>query len=182
MRRIEVALEGAERIAGARHLDLDHLGAEVGEQHAGGRAGDEGAHVEHADAFKRSCHSSSSPTHSLARSSRGVENGRPFDKLGSERAWASVARASRVDRQGETPCASASRTRPTPPSALRTRTASPCAGATWSARSSARWISPATSGCWSPARSRTRTRPSSPTRSCARSPSTAWCRAWSPRG
>ena len=49
MRGIEAALEGAERIAGLGMLDLDHFGAEIGEQHAGGGAGDEGSHFEHPD-------------------------------------------------------------------------------------------------------------------------------------
>ena len=49
MRRIELALEGAERIAALGMLDLDHLRAEIGEQHSGGRAGDERPHLEHSD-------------------------------------------------------------------------------------------------------------------------------------
>ena len=51
VRAVEAALEGAERVAGARLLDLDHVGAEVGEQHRRRRAGDEGALLEHAHAL-----------------------------------------------------------------------------------------------------------------------------------
>src|SRR5690606_9289597 len=57
MGRIEPALEAAERIARARLLHLDHFRAEVRQQHAGRRAGDESAHVEHAYACQRFCHS-----------------------------------------------------------------------------------------------------------------------------
>src|SRR3546814_6646005 len=43
MRAVQPALESPERIAGARLLDLDHVGAQVGQQHAGRRAGNERA-------------------------------------------------------------------------------------------------------------------------------------------
>ncbi len=52
MRRIEPAIEGAERIAGLRPLDLDHVGAEVGQMHAGRRTGDVGPHFDDADVLE----------------------------------------------------------------------------------------------------------------------------------
>ena len=44
-----------------RRLDLDHVGAEVGEQPAGVRAGEHPAQVEHLDALERCCHQRSLP-------------------------------------------------------------------------------------------------------------------------
>jgi hypothetical protein len=44
----------AQFVTGARALDLDHLGAEVGQQPAGRRRGDEAAELEDAETGKRS--------------------------------------------------------------------------------------------------------------------------------
>jgi hypothetical protein len=45
--------EPAVRIALVGRFDLDHLGAEVGHDGRGGRAGDEAADVQHEDAVER---------------------------------------------------------------------------------------------------------------------------------
>src|SRR3546814_18261612 len=47
MRAVQAVLERPERIACARQFDLDHIGAEVGQQHRGRRPGDEGAVFNH---------------------------------------------------------------------------------------------------------------------------------------
>ena len=57
MRAVEAALEGAERVARARLLDLDDVGAQVAQHHAAGRPGDERALLEHAHAFQYFDHS-----------------------------------------------------------------------------------------------------------------------------
>ena len=51
-------------VAGGR-LDLDHLGAEVGEQDAAERAGDVLRVLDHADALERSAHDSPSPRRAI---------------------------------------------------------------------------------------------------------------------
>jgi hypothetical protein len=43
---------GAQRVGPARQLDLDHLGAHVGQQPRAVGAGDQGAQFEHSDAFE----------------------------------------------------------------------------------------------------------------------------------
>ena len=62
MRAVEAAFEGAKRVAGARLLDLDHVRAQVAEQHGAGRAGDERALFEHPHAFQYFDHWSPSRT------------------------------------------------------------------------------------------------------------------------
>jgi hypothetical protein len=47
---------GAGEIAAPRRLDLDHVGALIGENHGAVRAGNDGAQVEDADAVQRSGH------------------------------------------------------------------------------------------------------------------------------
>ena len=56
VRAVEAALEGAERVARAGLLDLDHVRAQVAQQHAAGRAGDEGALLEHAHVLQHFDH------------------------------------------------------------------------------------------------------------------------------
>jgi hypothetical protein len=53
VRRIELALIGAERIARFGLLDLDDVRAEICEQHARSGASDERAHFEHRDVLER---------------------------------------------------------------------------------------------------------------------------------
>ena len=62
MRGVEPALERAERIAGDGLLHLDHIRAEISEDHARRRTGDEGAHFEHSNARERSCSHPPDPT------------------------------------------------------------------------------------------------------------------------
>jgi hypothetical protein len=49
---IQTALEGAERVAAAGALDLDHVGAEIGQIHRRRRAGDEGSHLDDPEALQ----------------------------------------------------------------------------------------------------------------------------------
>ena len=51
VRAVGVATEVAERVAAGR-FDLEHVGAEIGEHHAGERRGDDRAQFEHAHAFE----------------------------------------------------------------------------------------------------------------------------------
>src|SRR5690606_14049423 len=50
--RIEPAFEGAKRITGLGSFDLDHIGAEISEMHAGGGPCDVGAHFHYPDVLK----------------------------------------------------------------------------------------------------------------------------------
>jgi DNA-binding transcriptional ArsR family regulator len=56
VRAVEAAAERAERIAAARLFDLHHLGAQVGQQHARRRPGDERALLQHLDAAEDFVH------------------------------------------------------------------------------------------------------------------------------
>src|SRR5690606_9497764 len=151
MRRIEPALEAAERIARPRLLHLDHFRAEIRQQHARGRAGDESAHVEHPYACQRFCHSVLSLSSADARYSAvtGPPPTPPASGRGARLASLLASRSGVGKAQvGREQCASASRTIPTLRFPPRTRNRSPCAGATSRPKSSARWISPPISGCW----------------------------------
>ncbi len=56
MRAVEAAAEAAEGVAAVRVLDLDDVGAEVGEHHPGQRPGDHGRQLDDPDAGKRRRH------------------------------------------------------------------------------------------------------------------------------
>src|SRR5690606_30710468 len=59
VRAVQPALEGPERIAGAGLFDLDHVRAQVGQQHAGGGPGNESALLDDPDAVQYIPHGSS---------------------------------------------------------------------------------------------------------------------------
>ena len=59
MAAIEAAAKIAERIAAFRILDLDHRGAEIGQQHAGERPGDHGGQFDDPYAVEHAAHLSS---------------------------------------------------------------------------------------------------------------------------
>src|SRR5262249_11489828 len=57
VRAIQAVLEGAEGVAGLGLLDLDHVCAQVAQQHAGRRARDEGALLDDLEASQHRDHS-----------------------------------------------------------------------------------------------------------------------------
>jgi hypothetical protein len=67
MRRVEPALEGAERIARAGALDLDHIGAEIGQMHRGSGPGDVGAKLDNADILQDLDHDWVTPPRGMTR-------------------------------------------------------------------------------------------------------------------
>jgi hypothetical protein len=70
MRTIKITAEVAEGIAALAVLDLDHGGAQIGQQHAGERAGNHGGEFKHPHTVKHAAHVSSPWRQSFPVSSR----------------------------------------------------------------------------------------------------------------